>query len=123
RVDLRSVAENAVETARPRIDGRRHELGVTLPPEPLWVHADAARLEQVAANLLNNAAKYTAPGGRLAVIAESDGEDAVLRVRDNGPGMSAELLPRVFELFSQGQRTSERADGGLGIGLAVVQRI
>ncbi|HLU05694.1 MAG TPA: ATP-binding protein [Woeseiaceae bacterium] len=123
RMDLRNVVKSAVETVRPLINRRGHELEVPLGPEPLWVHADVDRLEQVTANLLDNAAKYTAPGGHLAVSAERDGEDVVLRVRDNGPGIPAELLSRMFELFSQGDRPVDRSQGGLGIGLALVKQI
>ncbi|HET6628649.1 MAG TPA: ATP-binding protein [Woeseiaceae bacterium] len=123
RVDLRTVVDDAVETVRPFINRRGHELKVTLPPEPLWVHGDVDRLQQVIANLLDNAAKYTAPGGRLAAIAERDGEDVVLRVRDNGPGIAADLLSRIFDLFSQGERPADRSQGGLGIGLALVKQI
>ena len=112
----------AVETSRPLIDARRHELTVTLPPEPLWCEADAARLAQVLANLLNNAAKYTEEGGRIGLTVAREGDEAVFRVRDTGIGIPADMLPRIFELFTQVDRSLDRSEGGLGIGLTLVQQ-
>jgi signal transduction histidine kinase/ActR/RegA family two-component response regulator len=123
RVDLAEVVARAVETSRPLIDSRRHELVVMLPDEPLNVFGDLTRLSQVLANLLNNAAKYTDPPGRIHVRVERDGGEAVLRVQDNGIGISREMLSRVFDLFAQADRTLERSSGGLGIGLALVRRL
>jgi two-component system CheB/CheR fusion protein len=123
RVDLGGIASRAVETARPLIEQRRHELRVSVPPEPIWLHGDPARLEQVVVNLLTNAAKYTAEGGRIRLaVAQEDGRVA-LRVRDTGMGIAPELLPRIFDLFTQAERSLERADGGLGIGLSLVKRL
>ena len=107
-----------METVRPLIDQRRHELTVSLPPQPIWLHADAARLEQVVVNLLTNAAKYTDEGGHIWLTVEQEGEEAVLRVRDTGVGIAPELLPRIFDLFTQAERSLDRSQGGLGIGLA-----
>lgn len=129
RVSLGDVVERALETTRPLMLQRRHELAVSLPPEPLWLHADATRLEQVLVNLLTNAAKYTDPGGRIWLSAgqeEAAGTGAavaVIRVRDTGIGIAPELLPRIFDLFTQAERSIDRSQGGLGIGLCLVQRL
>jgi CheY-like chemotaxis protein len=123
RLDLRGIVDRAVETARPLIEQRRHELSVSAPPEPVWLHGDAARLEQVVVNLLTNAAKYTDEGGHIRLAVEPEGDRAVLRVRDTGVGIPPELLPRIFELFTQAERSLDRAEGGLGIGLSLVQRL
>ncbi|HET9767089.1 MAG TPA: ATP-binding protein [Thermoanaerobaculia bacterium] len=117
------IVERAVETARPLIDGHRHELAVELSPQPIWLHADASRLEQIVVNLLTNAAKYTADGGRISLSVEETGGECVLRVRDTGVGIAPALLPRIFDLFTQAERSLDRSQGGLGIGLAVVQRL
>ena len=118
-----AAVASAVETSRPLIDARKHQLSVTLPTEPLWVTADPARLAQVLANLLNNAAKYTEEGGRIELAVERDGGDAVFRVRDTGVGIAAEMLPRVFDLFTQVDHSLDRSEGGLGIGLTLVNRL
>ncbi len=120
-VDLRSVIHSAAEQVGPLIDSRAHALTLELGSEAAQVQGDRTRLIQVVANILNNAAKYTAPGGAIAVTLQVRGEEAALSVRDNGPGIEAELLPRVFELFAQGERTPDRAQGGLGLGLALVR--
>ena len=117
------VVERAVEAVRHLIDERGHELTVSLPPQPIWLHADAARLEQIVVNLLINAAKYTEPGGHIWLSVEQEGNECVLRVRDTGIGIAPELLPRVFDLFTQAERSLARSQGGLGIGLALVQRL
>ena len=122
-LDLRAVVVRAVETAQPWIDDRRHQLVLERPPQPLTLRGDPMRLEQVFANLLHNAAKYTEPGGHIAVTVDVDGTTAIVGVRDDGIGMAPELLPRVFELFTQGDRSLDRSRGGLGIGLTLVQRI
>ncbi|HXG13045.1 MAG TPA: response regulator [Gemmataceae bacterium] len=122
-VDIATVVARAVETSRPLIDERKHELTITLPADPIWVKGDAARLAQVLTNLLNNAAKYTEEGGRIWLTAERSGGDAVLRVRDSGVGIPRELLPSVFDLFTQGNRSLDRSQGGLGIGLTLVRRL
>jgi PAS domain S-box-containing protein len=122
-VELAPVVEGAVETARPLIEARGHALAVLLPDEPLRLEADATRIEQVVANLLNNAAKFTEPGGRIELSVERQGDEAVLRVRDTGVGIPPDLLPRVFDLFVQGERSLDRAHGGLGIGLTLVRSL
>jgi PAS domain S-box-containing protein len=123
RTVLSGIAECAVETVRPLMNQRLHELTVSLSPQPVWVYADAARIEQVVVNLLTNAAKYTADGGRISLVVEQEGDEAVLRVRDTGVGIAPELLPRIFDLFTQAERSLDRAQGGLGIGLSLVQRL
>ena len=123
RIVLSGIVERAVETAQPLIVQHRHELDVSLPPEPIWLHADAARLEQVVVNLLTNAAKYTDEGGRIGLTVEREGDTAVLRVRDTGVGIAPELLPRIFDLFTQAERSLDRSQGGLGIGLCLVQQL
>jgi PAS domain S-box-containing protein len=117
------IVERAVETARPLIDGHRHQLAVALSPQPIWLHADPSRLEQIVVNLLTNAAKYTADGGRIFLSVEETGGECVVRVRDTGVGIPPVLLPRIFDLFTQAERSLDRSQGGLGIGLAVVQRL
>jgi PAS domain S-box-containing protein len=120
---LGAVVENAVETVRSLIDQRKHELTVSMPKQPIWVNADAARLEQVMVNLLTNAAKYTDQGGHIWLTVQQEGEEAVVRVRDTGVGIAPEILPRIFDLFTQAERSLDRSQGGLGIGLALVQRL
>ena len=122
-VAVSGIVEVAVETVRPLIEQRRHELTVSLPPEPIWLHADAARLEQVVVNLLTNAAKYTEEGGHVWLTVQQEGDECVLRVRDTGVGITPALLPCIFDLFTQAERSLDRSQGGLGIGLALVQRL
>ena len=123
RLALNGVVENAIETVRPLIDAQRHTLNLTLSPTPIWLHADAARIEQVVVNLLTNAAKYTVEGGSIWLVVEQVGDLAVLTVRDTGVGIAPDLLPHVFDLFTQGERSLDRSQGGLGIGLCLVQRL
>jgi PAS domain S-box-containing protein len=123
QIAVSSVVERALETVRPLIDQRKHELTVSLPPNPIWLHADAARLEQVVTNLLTNAVKYTGEGGHIALSVQQADDKVELRVRDTGPGITPGLLPHVFELFTQGERSSDRTQGGLGIGLALAKRL
>ena len=120
-VDVNIVVQSAVEQTRPLIDARGHALAVRLGAEPVLVQGDETRLVQIVANLLNNAAKYTPAGGRIAIEVRTTPADAQIAVTDNGVGMNADLLPRVFELFSQAQRTPDRSEGGLGLGLALVK--
>jgi signal transduction histidine kinase/DNA-binding response OmpR family regulator len=123
-LDLREVVEHAVETALPFIRARRHQLTKTLPDSPVMLRGDFARLSQVVANLLNNAAKYTEEGGTIDVTLATTAEaKAVVTVTDNGIGIDADLLPNVFELFEQGKQSLDRAQGGLGVGLTLVQRL
>jgi PAS domain S-box-containing protein len=122
-IALNGIVEHAVETVRPLIEQRRHALKLTLPPQPIWLYADAARLEQVVVNLLTNAAKYTDERGHIFLSVQQEGDEAVLRVRDSGVGIAPELLPRIFDLFTQAERSLDRSQGGLGIGLCLVQRL
>jgi PAS domain S-box-containing protein len=121
RVLLRDVISSAVETARPAIEEAGHELTVSLPPEAVTLDADLTRLAQVFSNLLNNSAKYTERGGRILLAAERQGSEVVVSVRDTGIGIPANDLPRIFDMFSQVDRSIERSTGGLGIGLALVK--
>jgi PAS domain S-box-containing protein len=123
RIDVAAVIERAVESSQPIITGRRHALSVKLPEGPLPIEGDLVRLVQVLANLLNNAAKYTPEGGRIDLLVERAGSFAVLRVKDTGVGIPPDILPRLFEPFTQSERTLDRADGGLGIGLTLVRRL
>lgn len=120
---IAEAIQRAIETARPVIDAHGHELVMELPEHPIWVNADGVRLAQAVANLLLNAAKFTPPGGRIAISAETGGNEAVVAVRDNGRGIEPSLLPRIFDLFVQGERGLDRSEGGLGIGLTLVRRI
>ena len=123
KLDARRIVAEAVEQVRPLIDARRHQLTVHTPPQPAFVLGDQKRLTQVLANLLNNAAKYTPLEGRIEIAVELDDEFVRMRVTDNGIGMAPEVLARAFELFSQAERTSDRSQGGLGIGLALVKSL
>jgi PAS domain S-box-containing protein len=122
-VDLGALLRSAVETSKPLIEAARHELTVSVPPEPVTVVADPVRLAQIVANLLNNAAKYTDEGGRIALSGYRDGNYAVVSVRDTGIGIPVDVLPRVFDLFAQADRTYDRTQGGLGIGLTLVRTL
>jgi signal transduction histidine kinase len=122
-VPVAEVVAAAVETSRPLIEALRHDLVLDITAEPLWVRGDFARLTQVLANLLNNAAKYTEPGGRIVLALERCDDDVVLRVTDTGIGIRPESLATIFELFAQVDRTLDRAQGGLGVGLTLVQRL
>src|SRR5450830_574016 len=122
-LDLKDVIHSAVEQARPLIEARQHHLQVNLSTAPTAVLGDKTRLVQVVVNLLNNAAKYTAQGGQITVSLEADEREACIMVADNGSGIAPTLLPYVFDLFVQAERTPDRAQGGLGLGLALVKRI
>ncbi|NPC84650.1 hybrid sensor histidine kinase/response regulator, partial [Pyxidicoccus fallax] len=122
-VELSDVVARAVESSMPLIQQRRHALDVAVPRQGLTVWGDADRLTQVVSNLLTNAAKYTPPGGRLRVHAESQGEEARLAVEDDGEGIAPELAERIFDPFVQGPRSVDRSEGGLGIGLALVRSV
>ena len=122
-IELNVVILRAVEAARPLADARRHALDVRLASDPLWVDGDLARLSQAVLNILNNAIKYTPESGRITVEAVRDGGWGAVRVIDTGIGMSAELLPKAFDLFVQGERSLDRSEGGLGIGLTLVKRL
>ena len=122
-VDLATVVATALEASRPLIEEHGHQLAVSLPQDPVTLEADPVRLAQVITNLVNNAAKYTPPHGHIRVVAAREGQHVVLRVRDNGRGMPPELVPRVFDLFIQGDRSLAHAAGGLGVGLTVVRTL
>lgn len=121
-VTLQEIVDNAIEASRPTIDAAQHQLVVDLPMRPVRIEGDLTRLAQVVSNLLNNAAKYTAPGGRIEVAAHTEGEQVVMDVRDNGAGIPAEMQAQVFDLFAQGG-TKKHAQGGLGIGLWLVKKL
>jgi len=122
-MDVNAAVQRAVEAAKPLIDGRHHRIDVRTTTEALPVNGDMTRLTQVVLNLVNNAAKYTPEGGHIEVDVYAEGDEGVVRVRDNGLGISPELLERVFDLFAQGERTLDRSEGGLGIGLTLARRI
>jgi PAS domain S-box-containing protein len=121
RIDVARIVRQAVETSQPLIESGRHTLTVDLPKEPLVVDGDETRLAQVLSNLLNNAAKYTEPGGRIRVAAERRNGKAVISVKDTGVGIPKTMLPRVFDLFTQVDKSLEKAQGGVGIGLSLVK--
>jgi CheY-like chemotaxis protein/two-component sensor histidine kinase len=123
RMAVEQAVESALETTRPLVEAAKHELTVCMPPQPMWVHADLVRLAQVVSNLLSNATKYTPEGGHIWLTVEAQAGEAVLRVRDNGMGIPADMLSRVFEMFTQVDRSLERTRGGLGIGLTLVRRL
>jgi PAS domain S-box-containing protein len=121
RVLLADVVGSAVETVRPLIDAGGHTLNVSIPPEPVYLDADLTRLAQVFGNLLANSAKYTPHGGHIRLVAERCGDEVGVTVRDDGIGIPAESLGRIFDMFSRVDRSLERSTGGLGIGLALVK--
>ena len=131
RVTVHTFVETALETSRPLLEEHRLHLNIHLPDEPLYIDADPARMSQVLVNLLNNAAKHTTAGGTVSLIVERVREQeetrlpghVVIRVRDTGSGIPASLLPHVFEMFTQGPRTTEQGRGGLGVGLALVRNL
>jgi CheY-like chemotaxis protein/two-component sensor histidine kinase len=123
QVELRGIVHRAAESARPLLTARKHEFSVSLPTEPIWVEADPTRLEQIVVNLLHNAAKYTNPGGLIRLSLKPAGQEAVVKVWDNGLGIPPEMLPRVFDLFTQVDGTLSRSHGGLGVGLALVRTL
>jgi PAS domain S-box-containing protein len=122
-VDLRAIVNHAVETCRPFMELHKHDLMVSLPIVPIWLDGDETRLEQVFINVLNNAAKYSPDSSRIEVVAGQEGDEAVVRVRDEGIGIAPELLPHIFDLFTQGSRSLDRSPGGLGIGLTLVHKL
>jgi len=122
-VEVSTLFTRSVEMVLPLYQERQHELRETLPETELWLEGDERRLIQIISNLLTNAAKYTPPGGQVLLIARQEGDQVELTVRDNGQGMTPELLARVFDPFQQGPRTRDRPEGGLGVGLAIVQNL
>jgi len=121
--DLRQVLESALETCQPLIDRGEHTFSATLPPAPVPVRVDAVRIAQCVSNLLHNAFKFTPPGGRIALVAEVRGDEVMVSVSDDGRGISAEMLPRLFELFSQENASGMHGNSGLGIGLALTHHL
>ena len=117
------MVSNAVERTRPLIESSGHELTVSLPREPVYVDGDSARLSQVLANLLSNASRFMEAGGRIRLTLRREGARALVRVQDAGVGISPELLPHVFSLFTQGGHHAQRSGGGLGIGLTLVKQL
>ena len=123
RIELATIVQTAVEPARSLSERMGHELVITLPPEPIWVNVDPLRLAQVVGNLLDNACKFTEKGGCIRLSVELEGEQAVIRIRDNGIGIAADQLPLIFEMFVQADVSIERVASGLGIGLALVKNL
>ena len=122
-VDVATIVAFAVETSRPTIDAQGHRFSIALPTRPVMVYADSLRMAQVLSNLLNNAAKYTKPGGQIRLAAKVEGESAVFRIRDNGIGIAPEMLSTIFELFTQVDHSLDHSEGGLGLGLTVVKSL
>ena len=122
-IDLASIVTLAVENARPSIEQRRQQLTLKLPASPVRLEADPMRIEQVLVNLLGNASKYTDPGGSIVLAVDRQGDEVSISVRDDGIGISAEMLPTVFDLFTQADHSLERSQGGLGIGLTLVRSL
>jgi len=123
RVEVAAILKAAVETSAALIERSHHQLTVSFPTDPLYVEGDVTRLTQVVANLLDNAARYTDPGGRISLSGGRDGESAVITVQDSGIGIAADVLPRIFDMFTQGGMSVDRAQRGLGVGLALVERL
>jgi PAS domain S-box-containing protein len=122
-LDLRDTVRAAIEQVRPLLESRRHTLQTEVGERPLWVRADRTRVIQIISNILANAAKYTLDGGRIELRARAEGGVALLEIEDNGTGIEANLLPHIFDLFTQAERTPDRSQGGLGIGLALVKSL
>src|SRR5262249_42354636 len=122
-VDLDQVVKLAIETVQPLIDERGHAFEFIMAAQPIFLDADPSRLEQVLTNLLENAVKYTKPGGRITLTTEWEGHDVVVRVRDTGIGITPASLPHLFDMFWQSSRAVERSKGGLGLGLALVRQL
>ncbi len=123
RLSLTEVVNAALETSRPVLAASGQAFAVAMPPMPMYIDADGTRLSQVISNLLHNAAKYTDPSGRIWLTVAQDGNDALISVRDTGIGISADMLPRIFDMFMQADRSIDRAHGGLGVGLTVARRL
>ena len=123
RVDLRCIVTHAVETVRSDVERRKHELSLSQPCDPVWLDVDPSRMEQVVVNLLTNAAKYALEAGLISLTVGREGDEVAIRVRDTGIGISSKLLPHVFDHFTQAHTSLHRSEGGLGIGLTVVQRL
>lgn len=122
-VTAQTAVQTAIETARPLIEERKHSLTLTQPEDSLWIEADPTRLAQIVSNLLNNAAKYTPEGGAIELAVRQDGQDVIIAVTDTGLGIHEQMLPRVFEMFTQVHQKGDVVNGGLGIGLSLVKRL
>ncbi len=122
-VELARVIESAVDTSRPLIEAAGHQLAISISPDVITLDADPVRLAQIISNLLNNAAKYTEPGGQIWLSAQREGNEVLISVRDTGMGIPAEMLPRVFDMFAQVNPTIKRSQGGLGIGLTLAKNL
>src|SRR5208283_5809261 len=122
-VDLATVIQEALQMSEPLIQAGKHKISISLDHQPLIVDGDPVRLTQVFANLLNNAAKYTPSGGQIEILTKRDGDRASVSVRDNGIGIKADVLPEVFDLFTQSSRALSHAQGGIGVGLALVRSL
>jgi signal transduction histidine kinase len=123
RIDLQTIVKSALETSQSQIDSAGHNLTLDLPEHTVWLHADQTRIAQVVSNLLNNAAKYTPPGGKITVTARADVDVVTIVVSDNGIGVPADMQSRIFEIFTQVQAEDARPQAGLGIGLALVKQL
>lgn len=123
RIALNEILHAAVQSVGPFLREKDHALDVLLPATPIFVLVDPARMEQVFVNLLNNAIKYTPPGGQIWVQGTTDGKEAVIHIRDTGAGIPRELLPRIFDLFTQAESSREQWDGGMGVGLSLVKNL
>lgn len=122
-LNLQAVVYSAIEQAGPLLEARNHELRLRIGPTPAFVSGDKTRLVQIIANILNNAAKYTPQGGQISLVLEAKPPTATIRISDNGSGIAPSLLPHIFDLFTQGERTPDRAQGGLGLGLSLVKSL
>jgi signal transduction histidine kinase len=122
-VDLATVIARAIESVQPLVDARGHELILSLPTRPVRLKGDVTRLVQIVANLLNNAAKYTDPGGRIRLTAGRDGGEVEVRVKDTGIGIAPEHLPVIFDMFRQADGSDRRSFSGVGLGLYIVRRL
>lgn len=122
-INLINVINNAIEANKPLLDSRQHQLKLSLPPGPLMIHADRVRMTQIFANLINNAAKYTREKGIITVNISFENNNILISVRDNGLGISAEMLPKIFDMFAQGKHSEDSLNSGLGIGLAMVHNL
>ena len=122
-VDVATIVAFAIETSRPVIESHHHRLSIALPDETVHIEADSLRMAQVLSNLLNNAAKYTNPGGQIRLAAASEGSDVIFRVRDNGIGIPPEMLSGIFDLFAQVDHSLDHSQGGLGLGLTLVRSL
>ncbi len=123
RVELAEIIHMALETNHPLLAAAKHELTVVLPPTPVYLEGDSTRLVQIVLNLMNNAVKYTEPGGKLELRATTENQQAVIRIKDSGIGIPAKMLPYIFDIFTQAEHTSQQMQGGLGIGLSLVKNL